>query len=246
MARSDRWHFSLACSAATADVASIAKTSFRLVKKLAREHRWSRKSVWDSTILASLPRWRTTLPKRPKPSTHRQPKPRCCSPLTASRWAWPTIATTKSNSESRAVWWLTLAVRWIGIWFRSGPPSQPWLEPDVLDAIAEMDDAKKLESLVILPIGFVSDHMEVLFDLDEEAAQLCQERGIKMARASSAGTHPNFVEMICGLVQERLGKSNEKPALGELGPWHDVCPQDCCLYTPRRPPTAGGRPVQAN
>lgn len=129
---------------------------------------------------------------------------------------------------------------------RSGPPSQPWLEPDVLDAIAEMDDGKKLESLVILPIGFVSDHMEVLFDLDEEAAQLCQERGIKMARASSAGTHPDFVEMICGLVQERLGKSNEKPALGELGPWHDVCPQDCCLYTPRRPPTAGGRPVQAN
>lgn len=129
---------------------------------------------------------------------------------------------------------------------RSGPPSQPWLEPDVLDAIAEMDDAKKLKSLVILPIGFVSDHMEVLFDLDEEAAQLCQERGIKMARASAAGTHPDFVEMICGLVQERLGKLNEKPALGELGPWHDVCPQDCCLYTPRRPPVAGGRPVQAN
>ncbi|PHQ35443.1 ferrochelatase [Rhodopirellula bahusiensis] len=129
---------------------------------------------------------------------------------------------------------------------RSGPPSQPWLEPDVLDAIAEMDDAKKLGSLVILPIGFVSDHMEVLFDLDEEAAQLCQERGIKMARASSAGTHPDFVEMICGLVRERLGISSEKPALGDLGAWHDVCPQDCCLYTPRRPPMTGGRPVQAN
>ncbi|MCC9644079.1 ferrochelatase [Rhodopirellula sp. JC740] len=130
---------------------------------------------------------------------------------------------------------------------RSGPPSQPWLEPDVLDAIAEMDDGKKLDSLIILPIGFVSDHMEVLFDLDEEAAQLCEERGIKMARASSAGTHPEFVEMICGLVQERLGVSADKPALGSLGPWHDVCPQDCCTYTPRRPPSAaGGRPVQAN
>ncbi|WDQ18324.1 ferrochelatase [Rhodopirellula sp. P2] len=129
---------------------------------------------------------------------------------------------------------------------RSGPPSQPWLEPDVLDAIVELDEAKKLDSLVILPIGFVSDHMEVLFDLDEEAVQLCQQRGIKMARASSVGTHPDFVEMICGLVQERLGVSSEKPALGDLGAWHDVCPQDCCQYTPRRPLVGGGRPVQAN
>ncbi|TWU03974.1 ferrochelatase [Neorhodopirellula pilleata] len=121
---------------------------------------------------------------------------------------------------------------------RSGPPSQPWLEPDVLDWIAAADNASKLSALVILPIGFVSDHMEVMFDLDEEAADLCRARGIAMARGKTAGTHPKFVAMIRELVQERLGIQADKAALGDLGPWHDVCPQDCCLYTPRRPPVA--------
>ena len=125
---------------------------------------------------------------------------------------------------------------------RSGPPQQPWLEPDICDTIAKMDDREKLESVVIVPIGFISDHMEVLFDLDEEAAQLCRERGVRMARASTAGTHPKFVEMISGLVSERLGRVEEQVALGGLGPWHDVCPTDCCLYTPKRPPMAAGSP----
>ena len=123
---------------------------------------------------------------------------------------------------------------------RSGPPQQPWLEPDVCDSIAEMDDANKLTHLVIAPVGFISDHMEVMFDLDEEAAQVCRERGIAMARAATAGTHPKFVSMIGQLVQERLGTRQTKDALGDLGPWHDVCPDDCCLYTPRRPPVAAG------
>ena len=122
---------------------------------------------------------------------------------------------------------------------RSGPPQIPWLDPDVCDAIAEMDDETKLSNLVIVPIGFVSDHMEVMFDLDEEAAELCQQRGIKMARTSTAGTSPKFVQMIRLLVQERLGMTSEKLCVGELGAWHDVCPQDCCTYTPRRP----GRPT---
>ncbi len=126
---------------------------------------------------------------------------------------------------------------------RSGPPQQPWLEPDVCDAIAEMDNASKLTNLVVLPIGFVSDHMEVMFDLDEEASELCQERGIKMSRATTAGTSPGFVKMIRMLVEERLGKSSEKLAAGNLGAWHDVCPHDCCTYTPRRrPSSASGRP----
>ncbi|TWU47329.1 Ferrochelatase [Rubripirellula tenax] len=120
---------------------------------------------------------------------------------------------------------------------RSGPPQQPWLEPDVLDAIAETDDASKLSSLVIVPIGFVSDHMEVMFDLDEEAAQLCEQRGIAMARAKTAGTSPTFVQMIRMLVEERLGRTDDKQAIGPLGPWHDVCPADCCTYTPARRPT---------
>lgn len=121
---------------------------------------------------------------------------------------------------------------------RSGPPQQPWLEPDVCDAIGEMDDAEKIDKLVIVPVGFISDHMEVMFDLDEEAAQVCEERGIAMARAATAGTHPKFVAMIRQLVEERLGRRESRDALGDLGPWHDVCPTDCCLYTPRRPPAA--------
>ena len=119
---------------------------------------------------------------------------------------------------------------------RSGPPQQPWLEPDVCDAIAEIDDACKVDSLVVAPIGFVSDHMEVMFDLDEEAAQLCKQRGIAMSRAATAGTHPKFVQMIRQLVEERLGRTETRAAVGTLGPWHDVCPADCCLYTPQRPP----------
>lgn len=118
---------------------------------------------------------------------------------------------------------------------RSGPPQQPWLEPDICDAITEMDDQQKIQALVIMPIGFVSDHMEVMFDLDEEAAILCKERGIAMARAKTPGTATSFVQMIAQLVSERIGTTQERAALGDLGPWHDVCPADCCQYTPTRP-----------
>lgn len=118
---------------------------------------------------------------------------------------------------------------------RSGPPQQPWLEPDICDAIAEMDNAKKLKRVVIVPIGFVSDHMEVLYDLDDEAAALCKQRGIEMARAATAGVHPEFIGMIRQLVEERIGMRQQQDVVGKLGPWHDVCPADCCQYTPRRP-----------
>lgn len=118
---------------------------------------------------------------------------------------------------------------------RSGPPSQPWLEPDVCDAITQMDQLKKLDSVVVVPIGFVSDHMEVLFDLDEEAAQLCQERGIEFARAKTAGTAAPFVRMIGELVKERISDSPERVTVGALPACHDVCPSDCCSYQPRRP-----------
>ena len=78
-----------------------------------------------------------------------------------------------------------------------------------------------------------------VLDLDEEAAALCRQRGIRMARAASAGVHAKFVQMIRSLVEERIGRTDQRPALGDLGPWHDVCPQDCCLYTPRRPAGVG-------
>ena len=120
---------------------------------------------------------------------------------------------------------------------RSGPPQQPWLEPDVCDVINELAISRKPDALVVLPIGFVSDHMEVMFDLDEEAAEACKQHQIPFARAATAGTHPKFVQMIRELVEERC-QGGERRAIGELGPWHDVCPQDCCLYTPRRPTMA--------
>lgn len=140
------------------------------------------------------------------------------------------------NEASRLVAGAVGSDRWRLVYqSRSGPPTQPWLEPDVLDAIAEMDDDEKLSNLVIIPIGFVSDHMEVMFDLDEEAKQLCDQRGIEMRRVPTVGTSPGFVSMIRLLVSERLGQTDEKLAVGNLGPWHDVCPADCCTYTPRRP-----------
>jgi len=118
---------------------------------------------------------------------------------------------------------------------RSGPPQQPWLEPDICDSIQQRHNEGQLTDVVIAPIGFVSDHMEVLFDLDTEAKDLCSELGVSMARAATVGTHPRFVSMVRELVLERMDPAALRPALGELGPSHDVCPVDCCLYTPRRP-----------
>lgn len=118
---------------------------------------------------------------------------------------------------------------------RSGPPSQPWLEPDVCDTIRDAHAAGDRRDVVIVPIGFVSDHMEVLFDLDTEAKQVCDELGLRMIRVPTVGVHPRFVGMIRELVLERMEAPVDRPALGILGPSHDVCPVDCCLYTPRRP-----------
>jgi ferrochelatase len=112
---------------------------------------------------------------------------------------------------------------------RSGPPTQPWLEPDVCDRITEHRAANSDLRLVIAPIGFISDHIEVLFDLDEEATDHCRQLGVPIVRAGTVGTHPEFVRMIVDLVQERLSGRTERLAIGEMDPWHDVCPIDCCL-----------------
>jgi ferrochelatase len=117
---------------------------------------------------------------------------------------------------------------------RSGPPTQPWLEPDVCDRIRELAE-EGLQAVVVVPIGFVSDHMEVIYDLDEEAKETAEELGLPFARASTVGTNPRFVKMIRELIVERMTASTEKPYLGEYGASHDVCPKDCCTYTPRRP-----------
>jgi ferrochelatase len=114
---------------------------------------------------------------------------------------------------------------------RSGSPAQPWLEPDIGDYLRKVDAG---EGVVIAPIGFLSDHMEVIYDLDTEARQICESRGIQMVRAATVGVHPKFVSMIRDLVLERL-EGAPCLALGNDGPSHDVCSADCCPG-PGRPP----------
>ncbi len=116
---------------------------------------------------------------------------------------------------------------------RSGPPSQPWLEPDVCDFMDQLK-SKGVEDVVVMPVGFVSDHMEVLFDLDTEAQEKCEELGIRMQRAKSVGVHPKFISMIRHLILERTS-GTEKLAIGNMPANHDVCPVDCCM--PGKRPT---------
>jgi len=111
---------------------------------------------------------------------------------------------------------------------RSGPPQVPWLEPDILDYMEEIH-AQGIDKIAILPIGFISDHMEIMFDLDTEAIEKAEELGMKMVRVPTVGTHPDFVTMIRQLIQERMTANPERLALGERGPNHDVCPLNCCL-----------------
>lgn len=124
-----------------------------------------------------------------------------------------------------------------GVWrlvyqSRSGPPTQPWLEPDVNDYLRQLA-AEKIRDVVVVPIGFISDHLEIAFDLDAEAKELCQQLGVNMVRAATVGTHPTFISMIRELILERIDPKTERRALGAIGPSHDVCPADCCLMPKR-------------
>ena len=107
---------------------------------------------------------------------------------------------------------------------RSGSPLQPWLEPDILDHLKQLGPGAEG---VLAPIGFLSDHMEVIYDLDTEARGLCEQLGIRMVRAATVGVHPRFVSMIRELVLERT-EGAPRLAIGEHGPSPDVCPPDCC------------------
>lgn len=124
---------------------------------------------------------------------------------------------------------------------RSGPPTQPWLEPDVNDAINEAA-AAGVKDIVVAPIGFISDHMEVLYDLDDEAKTTAKEAGVNMVRAGTVGVHPRFVQMVCELMEERMSGTDDRPSLGDMGASYDVCPVDCCKYEPKRPSRPTARP----
>jgi ferrochelatase len=98
---------------------------------------------------------------------------------------------------------------------RSGPPGQPWLEPDIGDYL------RKIRSdVIVVPIGFLSDHMEVLYDLDTVVRAVCEELGVKMVRAGTAGTHPAMIEMIAEMVHQE----------------HQACAEGCCPASQKRPP----------
>lgn len=111
---------------------------------------------------------------------------------------------------------------------RSGAPSQPWLGPDICEHLESLGTVGTTD-LVIAPIGFVSDHMEIIYDLDTQASQLCQEIGIRMVRARTAGTHPSFIKMVRELIVERVSSIEGRAFVGTLGPRPDVCPAVCCL-----------------
>lgn len=119
---------------------------------------------------------------------------------------------------------------------RSGPPSQPWLEPDVGDRIREAAGTER--AVVACPLGFVSDHMEVVYDLDTEASAIAAEVGVTLLRAPTAGTHPAFVSMIRELVAERLDDAAPRRSLSVEGPWPDHCPAGCCPPLRRPAPAA--------
>jgi len=120
---------------------------------------------------------------------------------------------------------------------RSGPPRVPWLEPDVNDHLAALA-AAGTTSVVVSPIGFISDHLEVAWDLDNEAAATAARLGLDFARAATPGVHPRFVEMVVDLVRERLDPAHgPRAALGSVPTW-DSCPADCCR-PPARPAPGG-------
>ena len=137
---------------------------------------------------------------------------------------------------------------------RSGPPQARWLEPDVndhLEALAaghltDGSPADRPGGVVVAPFGFISDHMEVVFDLDTEAAQTARDLGMPYARAATVGTHPAFVDSLVDILVERAaaarGEGVRPDSTTGVGPFHTVCPESCCRPGPRHP----GRPGQPN
>jgi protoporphyrin/coproporphyrin ferrochelatase len=112
---------------------------------------------------------------------------------------------------------------------RSGPPTQPWLEPDINDRMRELA-ATGTRAFIIVPLGFVSDHMEVKWDLDTEAMETAEELGVFATRVPTPGIHPAYVAGLVDLVLERVNgtPTADRPALTALGPWYDVCRPGCC------------------
>ncbi|CAN5347390.1 ferrochelatase [soil metagenome] len=132
------------------------------------------------------------------------------------------MATTEKPDVANIPWDLVFQSR-------SGPPSMPWLEPDVNDSITELAGAG-IKAVVIVPLGFVSDHMEVKWDLDTEAMETSEKLGITAIRVPTPGVHAAYVTGLIDLVLERRDgvPLADRPSLTDLGPWYDVCRPGCC------------------
>lgn len=122
---------------------------------------------------------------------------------------------------------------------RSGPPQVPWLEPDIGDHLRALAERGARE-LVVVPLGFVSDHMEVVWDLDHEGKDIADQLGVTLVRAGTVGEHPLFVSMIRELIEEKLGTVSTRRTYGGSAPRPDTCVPGCCAYTPGRPPSRLG------
>jgi ferrochelatase len=109
---------------------------------------------------------------------------------------------------------------------RSGSPRVPWLEPDINDALRTAGE-EGMTTVVVVPVGFVTDHVEVVWDLDNEARETCDDLGVRMVRVATPGTHPAFVAGLADLVLERVA-GGTAVALSPLGPWPEVCAPGCC------------------
>ena len=124
---------------------------------------------------------------------------------------------------------------------RSGPPTVPWLEPDINDHLRALA-ARGVDAVVVAPIGFIADHVEVLWDLDTQARQTADDLGLAFVRAATVGEDPAFVSMIRELIVERTSASPvSRRHLGSLGVRPDVCPEGCCP-APSRPPASRPAP----
>jgi len=111
---------------------------------------------------------------------------------------------------------------------RSGSPQQPWLGPDISEHLRILKN-QDVSEVVALPVGFLSDHVEVLYDLDAEAHDLAAELQLNWVRGATVGVHPAYVQMIRELIEERLSDQPDRKAIGTRSPNHDFCPVDCCL-----------------
>jgi protoporphyrin/coproporphyrin ferrochelatase len=110
---------------------------------------------------------------------------------------------------------------------RSGPPHVAWLEPDINDRIRTLS-AESVNEVVLVPIGFVSDHMEIVWDLDTQAAQTAKDCNVSLTRAKTVGTHQAFVDGLCSMIEERISGSAERVAIGQFPALPDVCAEGCC------------------